>query len=609
MRPMLQMQTSLGNLGINEKKLPGLVLNPDEALDSNHEKVELFLSCRKLKNMDVFSLTDPKIRVYAVHNDTEWPLGETEMIQDNLNPDFTKTFVIDYKFETKQSLHFEIIDVDAFDKWELVGHVYTTLGHIVGSKNQAAVFDIKDKEKVHGKLIVRSEKVNGTQSTATFEICARKLRNKHGWFKTSSPYFKLTRMTGDSEKVVVYESNVVKSDLNPQWKPFGILMQKLCNGDILRPINLEVYTRKIFKEKLIGECTFTVDELLNQEKREFVLNRVDKKQKPGIIEIKEFGLGSKPTFLDYLRGGVQLNVAVAIDFTASNGLSTNPASLHALHPNGQLNQYQKAIQGVCEILLCYDYDKKVPVYGFGGIPSGVASDATSHCFALSGHENNPYVFGIEGITDIYKHALGKVLLNGPTHFSEILRKIMGIAKSNKAAGSKEYTILLILTDGLIHDMQATINCLIESACLPLSVIIVGVGNADFHNMNVLDGDEGLQNEKGVQAPRDLVQFVPFNKFKGNKEELAKEVLEEVPVQFMEYMEAVRIAPGNKEEINFNELVWSKPHLPSGGIQSKPTLGQPGTAGKPKPHSEIEDRKRANTQEDAKKQGQKRLSII
>jgi len=48
-------------------------------------------------------------------------------------------------------------------------------------------------------------------------------------------------------------------------------------------------------------------------------------------------------------------------------------------------------------------------------------------------------------------------------------------------------------------MEESTNCLIESADLPLSVIIVGVGNADFGNMEVLDGDDGLKNSKGVRA--------------------------------------------------------------------------------------------------------------
>ena len=48
-----------------------------------------------------------------------------------------------------------------------------------------------------------------------------------------------------------------------------------------------------------------------------------------------------------------------------------------------------------------------------------------------------------------------------------------------------YNILLILSDGQINDMGQTVDVLVEAAKLPLSVIIVGIGKADFTNMNVL----------------------------------------------------------------------------------------------------------------------------
>ena len=60
-------------------------------------------------------------------------------------------------------------------------------------------------------------------------------------------------------------------------------------------------------------------------------------------------------------------------------------------------------------------------------------------------------------------------------------------------------MLLILTDGVIHDMESTKTSLINSSHLPLSIIIVGVGNADFNNMEVLDGDSGLVDRYGVKA--------------------------------------------------------------------------------------------------------------
>jgi len=52
-----------------------------------------------------------------------------------------------------------------------------------------------------------------------------------------------------------------------------------------------------------------------------------------------------------------------------------------------------------------------------------------------------------------------------------------------------YHILLILTDGQINDMQETSDLIVECAKYPLSIIIVGIGKADFSNMKQLDGDE------------------------------------------------------------------------------------------------------------------------
>jgi hypothetical protein len=78
--------------------------------------------------------------------------------------------------------------------------------------------------------------------------------------------------------------------------------------------------------------------------------------------------------------------------------------------------------------------------------------------------------------------------------------------------------------------------------MPCSVIIVGVGNADFSMMRELDGDNGrLTDPEGFFVRRDIVQFVNFNESvaKGN---LAEEVLREVPSQFCAYMELAGIAP-------------------------------------------------------------------
>lgn len=52
----------------------------------------------------------------------------------------------------------------------------------------------------------------------------------------------------------------------------------------------------------------------------------------------------------------------------------------------------------------------------------------------------------------------------------------------------KYLVLLIITDGAIHDMEATIQLLVDSSELPVSVLIIGVGDDDFDSMEV---DMGL----------------------------------------------------------------------------------------------------------------------
>ena len=65
------------------------------------EKIEIFISCRKLKDLDTFSKSDPICHVLLSDNQMNsfYKIGETEVKDNNLNPDFSTSFVIDYYFE------------------------------------------------------------------------------------------------------------------------------------------------------------------------------------------------------------------------------------------------------------------------------------------------------------------------------------------------------------------------------------------------------------------------------------------------------------------------------------------------------------------------------
>ena len=113
-----------------------------------------------------------------------------------------------------------------------------------------------------------------------------------------------------------------------------------------------------------------------------------------ILEVPFSEKKEEHSFLSYIFNGLQLALTIAVDFTLSNGESTNPTSLHYFDLNN--NQYLKAITAVGRILENYDSDKMFPILGFGGKVPGLL-DKTSHCFALNGNIYNPEVPGIEGV--------------------------------------------------------------------------------------------------------------------------------------------------------------------------------------------------------------------
>ena len=106
-----------------------------------------------------------------------------------------------------------------------------------------------------------------------------------------------------------------------------------------------------------------------------------------------------------------------------------------------------------------------------------------------------------------------------------------------------------MTDGIINDMQKSIDEIVRGSELPMSIIIIGVGDADFTSMEILDGDEEALYSTAFRKymAADIVQFVPYNEFKANPHLLAKEVLDEVPGQLLNFMRKHNIQPFPKTE--------------------------------------------------------------
>lgn len=78
----------------------------------------------------------------------------------------------------------------------------------------------------------------------------------------------------------------------------------------------------------------------------------------------------------------------------------------------------------------------------------------SHCFPLNGNVASPEINGVDEVLAHYRSNLNLIKFMGPTHFAEVLETAR---KTVEAEPSKKmFYILLILTDGDIHDMKETI---------------------------------------------------------------------------------------------------------------------------------------------------------
>merc|ERR1712066_1133772 len=116
-----------------------------------------------------------------------------------------------------------------------------------------------------------------------------------------------------------------------------------------------------------------------------------------------------------------------------------------------------------------------------------------------------------GVLAAYYTALNSVQLFGPTNFSPVINHVAKFAAAYQSDPS-QYFVLLIITDGIITDFDATMVAIIKASSLPVSIIIVGVGDSDFTEMNALDSDDRLLRHGNLLAKRDIVQFVELRKF-------------------------------------------------------------------------------------------------
>lgn len=416
---------------------------------------------------------------------------------------------INYYFEKDQKLEIRIQEINSGKSYllvESIGNIasYSKKSCIVKDPKSGLTAELKmqpiKSEKRHFNFGVKVEDSELNLSGQTLYVVFKNFNDNKVWRG-------------------VYKTEESK---NNSFDRFTIAEDDLFLGDSSRNFRIELYCHS--NPHILGYCETSINMIIDSKSCQFTCPQTTQLLKTFLKF--DIIINERFTFLELLNKGLQISMMVGVDFTASNGETTIPGTLHYI--GGGPNQYERAIRSCGTILAYYDHDQLFPLLGFGGVPQG--KNTTEFVFPLNFNED-PNVKGIDQMIEVYKRSLTMTTLSGPTNFAPLLNNLCKAVKNLQGV----YTVMMILTDGIISDIEETVDAIIQCSLLPISLIIIGVGTASFDSMEKLDGDEmPLTDSHGRCVARDCVQFVPFLKYEKNTKLLAEEVLKELPSQIEQF---------------------------------------------------------------------------
>mmetsp|Transcript_745 Transcript_745/g.1267 ORF Transcript_745/g.1267 Transcript_745/m.1267 type:complete len:502 (-) Transcript_745:945-2450(-) len=477
------------------------------------EKLDLFISAKGLPK-PILGRIDPFAVLYGKEPNGEFKKLATTDVLNNCNAPEWIPVTVDFIFEIAQEIVAKIFNLNPrYGPEDVSQHKY--LGEVqfylpTLCKASMMEYPIVNGKFEGGKVTVRAEKQVCVNDVLNITFAASNLVNvAKGFLSTPDPFLKISRMNEGGNWSYVWKSVAKKHTLKPTWSRQTIPLSTLCNGDKECPLLIEVFDKKRNGQHVfMGKVETSVKGLLRVGEVNVIMEpgRMGQKdyKNSGTLIASDVYLEEKPTFLDYVAGGCEISLIVGIDFTASNRNSSDPTSLHYMDPKGSLNAYEQVISSVGAVLKSYDTDNMYPVFGFGArtnLPNG----PILHCFHVNDAQTE--VHGVDGILEVYRNKLKSIQLMGPTFLAPIITEASSIAATaanSRDAKKQKYSVLLILTDGTINDVDATIEAIRVASSKPISIVIIGVGSADFSTMNELS--------LCPDAERDIVQFIEFHEY-------------------------------------------------------------------------------------------------
>ena len=329
-----------------------------------------------------------------------------------------------------------------------------------------------------------------------------------------------------------------------------IFTQKMsCNYYFEKKQNLKISMKQFIGNKIKSKQRLTSLSSLIACKNsiyERKLNEIKEDSEIICIKIERDNSNSdnNKSLFEFFKSGLKLSCFLSLDFSENNN---NPSLIDTKINYLNIFKYISNIISNYTRFLFY-------LSGFNGKIKNADSNKT--VFNLNMNEKDSSVNTIDKVINYFNICLEQNLIKSEknNHLSPIIKKITN--EIYKLYEIRYYNVSFIITRGVIeqNDIKKTIDAIIESSYLPLTIIIIGVGKNDYSQMKKIFSLNKKYSSLGMEKMRNNVIFTSLiDDFSNSAEKLVSWCMVELSKQILDYYDLIRSSPKHIFENNLNNI--------------------------------------------------------
>ena len=214
------------------------------------------------------------------------------------------------------------------------------------------------------KLILEAREQQKAKTFLEFRITAHGVTTNDSVLTTTDPYYMLERWNDQKEEwYPVWKSEVVFHKHNPAWAAASLPLLTVCGGNLDEDLGVTFWeSHRHILDEFLGYPETSARDLVNTPqdgkrkpikcRKKVFFGATQKLQQVGEMQILRASLQEQNTFLQYLNGGCELKLHLAVDCGAAIDHADGNAATHYVHGKW-VNNYQAAIEKIGCILESY----------------------------------------------------------------------------------------------------------------------------------------------------------------------------------------------------------------------------------------------------------------